>query len=218
MPNWSTTAWGVGPAQTTAGVGVQGVTLDPSVLVIPGLIFTAEATASAPPPESSKPCATGASGWSWGGNGGVVVGAGLGPNYSIGAAATGGVGNFHGGQKMGIGGYGSAGAFSTSTGSFGNYPPNNTSIPNFTIGAMAGKGPGMFFANTGNPSTLAGPFTSVILAVPAIGWFPGVQIEYDFSGSTKVVSLSPGNIGAGLMVLQTNTFATFGGPSGCGKP
>jgi RHS repeat-associated protein len=156
-------------------------------------------------------------GWGWGVSEGLVVGAGLGPNYSFGTVANAGVGSFHCGQSKAPGGYASAGGFTTPKGGLGNYPANNTSTPNFALGAIVGRGPGMYVTNAGSPKRLSGSFTTTILALPRVGWFPGATLELDYSGGTWMFTASPGELGAGVMVLQTNTFATAGG-SACGNP
>jgi hypothetical protein len=155
-------------------------------------------------------------GWGWGVTYGGVAGGGIGQNYGFGGTGSVLAGNFHCGGQSATGGAASAGAFAAGSGSHTSYPANNSKVPNSVWGIMAGRGPGMFWTNTGDPAQLSGAFTSIIIALPAWLVGPGFQIEYDYSGSTRILSVSPGNVGLGVMTLQTNTVKTLGGVAGCG--
>lgn len=56
MPAWSETVWALGPTQTTPvyNPSTLGARLNPSVLVVPGLIFTAEPTGKLPQDPDGK--------------------------------------------------------------------------------------------------------------------------------------------------------------------
>jgi len=155
-------------------------------------------------------------GWGWGLTYGGVYGGGLGPNWSFGGAGAVLAGNFHCGGQSAIGWSASAGDFAAGKGPHTSYPTNNSRVPNFAVGVIGGRGPGMFATNTGDPAKLSGAFNSTIITIPFSFTLTGLQIEFDYSSGTGVLSVSPG-WGVGVINLQTNTFKTAGGVAGCGS-
>lgn len=157
-------------------------------------------------PKSS--CMSAAKGFGIGVSGGYVAGGGLGPNWSLGGMFSSASGFFYSNGKVTNGGAMTGGAFTTDSGALGNYPANGTKLPNFAAGGFVGRGGSLFVTNAGNVATLYGPFNTGIVAVPAIGSFPGAQIGVDYSDGIFVLSGGLGNMGGGIMSLQTNTFYT----------
>ncbi len=152
-------------------------------------------------------------GFGYGGIAGASALVGMGPNWSLGATASGGYGRFISRGGHTTGGFASAGNFLTDKGSLGNYPSNDSGIPNLAVGTQAGFGGGVFITNAGNSATLSGPFTSVLIGLPPI--LGGAGVEVDYSNGIVVLSLTAGKqigVPVGVAVMQTNTFYTSGKP------
>ncbi len=134
--------------------------------------------------------------------GGSLFG-GAGPNYGGAGVVSAGAGAFFGSGRANAGAFASAGAALTSRGRLGNYPANNTSIPNFSVGASGGVGAGVFLTNAASSGALFGPFTSFLISIGVLG------VEIDYSGGIGILSVTFGkSTGAGISVLQTNTLYT----------
>jgi hypothetical protein len=74
-----------------------------------------------------------------------------------------------------------------SKGGLGNYPANNTSVPNFAAGGFGGIGGGIFITNAGNDAALGGPFSTFIAALGPLG----VEVDYG-TGNYVVFSVTYG--------------------------
>jgi RHS repeat-associated protein len=133
-----------------------------------------------------------------GGEAGVIWGAG--------ATGSAGIGYFSG-NKRGVGGYFSGGAFIGGPGWHKSFP-KSTKAP-FAIGYSAGGGPGLFFTNAKKSSELGGPFDQINVNLSVIPSLPGLSFSIGNSGATWIgsIGVSFGPPGASISGFPTTTWA-----------
>jgi hypothetical protein len=172
----------------------------------PSVIFSVTGTARAPQTKTpASSCGgTNVKGFGWGPIGSASAVVGISPGALAGTASA-AAGFFHaaGTNRTSLGTLASAGGFLAPSGSIGNYPANNTSIPNLALGGSVGAGAGLFVTNAGNAETLGGQFASLLVNLPFI------SVEVDWSKGIYVGSFSFGagrGAQASVALLQTNTF------------